>query len=170
MKLKLALWIGLFITGMTFATIIWWAFAEGPFRNPRDALQDFLTGHDRAEDQLMDPLILCGRRVVPLVIAEIHNKDMHRRRYAIGFLGNGHYSEALSALEKILLDSSEIFYFRADALEAIYQIAPERARELAPKYVSGQDLLGRVAQDIAASRNPVYFTRSYWQALSGRHE
>jgi hypothetical protein len=71
MKLKLALWIGLIIIGITCATIVWWAFAEGPFRNPRDALQDFLTGHDRAEDQLMDPLILCGRRVVPLVIAEI---------------------------------------------------------------------------------------------------
>jgi hypothetical protein len=95
---------------------------------------------------------------------------MHRRRYAIGFLGNGHYSEVLPVLEKILSDGSEIFYFRADALEAIYQIAPDRARELAPKYVSGQDLLGRVAQDIAAGRNPVYFTRSYWQALSGRHE
>ena len=104
MKLKLPLWIGLIIVGFTFAIVVWWVFAQGPFRNPRDALQDFLTGHDRAEDQLMDPLILCGGRVVPLVIAEIQNKDMHRRRYAIGFLGNGHYSEALPVLEKILSD------------------------------------------------------------------
>ncbi len=170
MKLKLPLWIGLIIVGFTFAIVVWWVFAQGPFRNPRDALQDFLTGHDRAEDQLMDPLILCGGRVVPLVIAEIQNKDMHRRRYAIGFLGNGHYSEALPVLEKILSDGLETFYFRADALEAIYQIASDRARELAPKYVSDQDLLGRIAQDIVARRNPVHFTRSYWQALSGRHE
>jgi hypothetical protein len=137
MKLKLVLWIGLIIMGIIFATIVWWAFAQDPFRNPKDALQDFLTAHNRAEDQLMDPLILCGRRVAPLVIAEIQNKDMHRRRYAIGFLGNGHYSEALPVLEKILSDGSEIFYFRADALIAIFQIAPNRARELAPKYVSG---------------------------------
>lgn len=169
MKLKLPLWIGFIIVGFTFATVVWWVFAQGPFRNPRDALQDFLTGHDRAEDQLMDPLILCGRRVVPLVIIEIQKKDMHLRRYAIGFLGNGHYAQALPVLEKILSDGSEILYFRADALEAIFQIAPERARELAPKYISDQDL-GRVAQDIVAGRNPVYFKRSYWHALSGRHE
>jgi len=42
-----------------------------------------------------DPLILNGRRVVPLVIAELPNKNMRLRRDAIGFLGNGGYPEGL---------------------------------------------------------------------------
>lgn len=149
---------------------LFWAFDEGPFRNPQDALQDFLNARDRAEDQLMDPLILAGQRVVPLVIAEIQKKDMPQRRYAIGFLGNGHYSEALPVLEKILSDDSELFYFKADALEAIYQIEPNRALELARKYTAGQELLGRVARDIVAGHNPVHYKRSYWEALLSVHK
>jgi hypothetical protein len=118
----------------------------------------------------MDPLILAGHRVAPLVLAEIQKKDMPHRRYAIGFLGNGHYSDAVPILEKILSDDSELFYFRADALEAIYQISPNRARELAPKHTAAEELLGRVAQDIVAGRNPIYFERSYWQALLSIHD
>ncbi len=149
---------------------IWWAFAEGPFRDPEDALRDFYEARERAEDQLMDPLILNGRRVVPLVISAVTNKDMRLRRYAIGFLGNGRYRSALPVLEKVLADESEIYYFRADALEAIYQIAPERAQSLAPGHVDGEDLLGQVARTIVAGESPVYRTRSYWQALWHVHE
>ncbi len=156
--------------GIVLAAALWWALAEGPLRDPHDALRDFYEARGRAEDQLMDPLILNGHRVVPLVLSEIQKKEMPLRRYAIGFLGNGHYAEAMPLLEKILSDESEIFYFRADALEAIYQIAPNRARVLAPEYTSGEDLLGKMAQDIVAGRNPVYFTRSYWEAFFSVHE
>lgn len=160
---------GLFLIGTVFIAGLWWAFAQGPLRNPRDALREFLQADNVAEDQLMDPLILAGRRVVPLVITEVQRKDMPRRRYAIGFLGNGRYLEAMPGLEKILTDESEILYFRADALEAIYQIAPGRARELAPRYTSGEELLGKVAREVVAGRSPVHFERSYWQAFSSTH-
>lgn len=156
--------------GLLVAIGIWWAVVEGPLRDPKDALHDFYEARDRAEDQLIDPLVLNGRRVVPLVIAELPNKNMRLRRYAIGFLGNGGYPEALPVLEHILADDSEVDYFRADALKSIYQIAPDRARGLAPKYVSGENLLGRGAQDIVAGRSPIYWTRSYWQALFHVHE
>lgn len=148
---------------------LWWAVAEGPLRNPHDALSDFYEAKDRAEDQLIDPLILAGRDVVPLVIEELPNKEMRLRRYAIGFLGNGRYTQALPCLEAILQDESEIDYFRADALEAIYQISPARAKELAPRYVSGQELLGKVAQDIVAGKNPSFFERSYSDAFWHAH-
>lgn len=144
---------------------LWWAFEEGPLRNPHEALKDFYEAKDRAEDQLMDPLILAGSDVVPLVISELPNKEMRLRRYAIGFLGNGQYAQALPTLQAILSDESEIYYFRADALEAIYQISPERAKALAPQYVSGEELLGRVAQEIVAGKNPIYFERSYSDAF-----
>jgi len=147
-----------------------WAVVEGPLRDPDDTLSDFYEARERAEDQLMDPLILNGRRVVPLVISAVPNKDMRLRRYAIGFLGNGRYRSALPVLEEVLADESEIYYFRADALEAIYQIAPDRAQALAPRHVNGEDLLGQVARTIVADESPVYLTRSYWQALWHLHE
>jgi hypothetical protein len=162
--------IAVLVLGTVLAFGLWWAMAEGPLRSPEDAIRDFYEARDRGEDQLMDPLILNGRRVVPLVIAEVPKKEMNLRRYAIGFLGNGQYGDALPVLEQILSDESEIYYFRADALEAIFQISPDRAREVAPRYLTGQDLLGRVAQDIVAGRNPVYWTRSYWQAFRHVHE
>ncbi len=153
------------VVGMVVLLGSWWAVAEGPFRNPNEALKDFYEAKDRAEDQLMDPLILAGNRVVSLVINEIPNREMRLRRYAISFLGNGRYPEALPSLETILRDESEIHYFRADALQAIYQISDARAKELAPLYVNGHQLLGRVAKDIVSGKNPVYFERSYWEAF-----
>ncbi len=155
------------VAGIALVTLLslWWAVAEGPLRNPNAALNDFYTAKDRAEDQLIDPLILAGSDVVPLILKELPNKKMQRRRYAIGFLGIGRYSQALPSLETILRDESEIYYFRADALRAIHQISEARAKELAPHYVNRQELLGRVAQDIVAGENPAYFERSYWEAF-----
>ncbi len=149
---------------------LWWGWSEGPLRNPQKALADFYEARDRAEDQLMDPLILNGRRVVPYVIRDIQNRDMKLRRYAIGFLGNGRYTEAVPILERILSDESEIYYFRSDALEAIYQISPWHARELAPRFMNGPQLLGSVARDIAEGRNPTHWTRTYKQAFFHVHE
>jgi hypothetical protein len=149
---------------------LWWAVAEGPLRNPGEALEDFYEAKDRAEDQLMDPLILTGRSVVQLVLKELPNKDMRLRRYAIGFLGNGRYSEALPLLEVILNDESEIDYFRADALRSIFQISQSRAREMAQNFVNGQELLGEVARKIVAGKTPIIFERSYWEAFRRVHD
>ena len=158
------------LLGITLALGLSWAVAEGPLRDPEDALRDFYEARDRAEDQLMDPLIRNGRRVVPLVIAAVPHRQMRLRRYAIRFLGNGRYREALPVLEQVLSDDSELFYFRADALEGIFRISPERARELAPRYSGSEGLLGRVAGDIVAGRSLASRTRSYWQAVLHAHE
>jgi hypothetical protein len=160
----------IFLLGVVLALGLWWALAVGPLRDPHAAMRDFYEASERAEDQLMDPLILNGRRVVPLVIAEVSNKGMTLRRYAIGFLGNGQYRDAMPVLEQILADESERDYFRGDALEAIYRISPSRARELAPRHLEDQESLGRIAQDIAAGQSPVQWTRSYWQAFRHVHE
>src|SRR5271157_5610641 len=81
-----------------------WLFTAGPMRDPQSALRDFYEGEDRAEQQLCDPLILVGPRVVPAVIADLPKKFMPRRLYAIRFLGNGRYSSALPALQQVLAD------------------------------------------------------------------
>jgi HEAT repeat protein len=144
---------------------IWWAFSEGPLRDPEEALQDFYNTEGSAVDQFKDPLILNGRRVVPLVLDELPNKNMRLRRYAIQFLGDGRYESALPALEKILADESEVYYFRTDALKAIYQIVPERALVLAKAYVKSEASLGEVARTIADGTNPEIPVRTYWQAF-----
>ena len=162
--------VGIVLIGLITGLCLWWAVTEGPLRSPQDALNDFYAVSDRAEDQLMDPLILNGRRVVPYIIQEIRNKDMKLRRYAIGFLGNGRYIEAIPVLEQILADESEIWYFRSDALESIYQIAPIRARELAAKHIDGPELLGRVSREITSGQHPVYWSRTYLQAFLHVHE
>lgn len=146
---------------------IWWMFNTGPYRDPEDALKDFYAAkdQDRVEDQLTDPLILVGESVVPLILKELPNKEMRYRRYAISFLGNGRYKQALSSLEKILSDASENDYFRSDALRAIYLISDIRAKALAPVYIDRRDSLGKTAKDIALGKFPICYSRSYWEAF-----
>ena len=151
------------------AAAMLWLFTVGPMRDPRSALQDFYEGEDRPEQQLCDPLILAGPRVVPLVIADLPKKGTPHRLYAIRFLGNGRYARALPALQQLLADDQEYLAFRVEAFRAIYQISPGRARQLAPFYGYGRDQLARVAADIAAHRDPGCWTRTYWQALRHQH-
>jgi len=145
-----------------------WVFTVGPMRDPQGALRDFYAGEDLGDEQSCDSLILAGPRVVPLVIADLPKKGTPRRLYAIRFLGNGRYSRALPVLEQLLADDEEDVAFRVEAFRAIYQISPDRARQLAPVYGYSRDQLARVAADIAANRDPGCWTRTYWQAL--RHE
>ena len=161
--------IAIFFLAVLLGSGLWWSMAEGPLRDPTDAIHDFYEGRDRAEDQLMDPLILNGRRVVPLILADLPNKEMKRRRYAIGFLGNGRYYEALPALEKIVSDESEVMYFRLDALEAIFQISPEHVQEFASRHFKGEDYLGEVAKEVARGSRPPYPRRLYLEAFFHVH-
>ncbi|MDR2212852.1 MAG: hypothetical protein LBE21_04425 [Pseudomonadales bacterium] len=150
---------------------LWWCFAKGPFRDPQDALADFYATRDRAEDQLMDPLILNRNRVIPLVLSEVRKKDMPLRRYAISFLGNVRSDEALPILESILADESEVYYFRADALEAIYEISPRRAEILARSLTGEDGMLGDVVDQIVRGDGSKWLSRrTYWQAVLGVHE
>ncbi len=148
---------------------IWWAISSRPLRNPEETLIDFYETKYRAEGQLKDPLILNGRRVLPLVLSDLPNKDMPRRRYAIGYIGDGGYVEALPVLQSILKDETELNYFRADALEAIFQIDKPLSEKLAKQYVDEPDLFGRVATQIVNGKSPIYSKRTYWEAFIGLH-
>ena len=142
-----------------------WVFTVGPMRDPESAMRDFYGAEDRVEEQMCDPLILVGPRVVPLVIADLPKKGTPRRLYAIRFLGNGRYARALPVLQQLLADDEEDLAFRVEAFRAIYQISPDRARQLAPVYGYAKDKLARVAAAVAANRDPDCWTRTYWQAF-----
>ena len=136
---------------------------------PEDVLADFYASKGRAEDMLMDPLILHADRVAPLVIREVERPEMPLRRYAIGFLGQAGVREALPLLHRILTNSQEQDYFRADALAAVYFIEPSEGRRLASDYTATTNFLGYVAGKIADGSH-VSDRRKYWQALTGHHE
>ena len=132
-------------------------------------MNDFLhNDSNRAEDMLMDPLILHADLVKDSVIEEVKNPKMPKRRYAISFLGVARLTNALPVLKIILSDTSEVDYFRADALESIYQISPEEGRQLAKRSRGETNSLGSIARRLLdGSHHP--FERSLDDAKTGRH-
>ena len=135
------------VCGLTLIGSIAWARAKGPLRPPEEAFREFLQA-EAAEDQLTDPLVLAGPRVQPLVSAAIVDPALPRRRYAIGYLGCAGYKPAAPALRAIVLGESEHDYFRADALQALWQLDRAEGRKLASRYVGRPDHLGAVASGL----------------------
>lgn len=137
--------------------------------SPENAMSEFFS-NPGAEDTLMDPLIVAGPAVYPLVIDAIQDPDMPRRRYAIGFLGNEEVSDALPILLAILNSESELPYFRGDALVAIYKIDRGRAKELALQFRDREDALGYYALDVIADAEYLNERRSLAKARLRWHE
>lgn len=136
---------------------------------PEEAYAKFLTRDGVAEDQLMDPLILAGEEVIPLVLEGIRDPNMPRRRYAIGFLRNCESEAAIPVLRCILEDVEEKHYFRGDALRALSQIQPQYANEIATRYLNAEGHLGDVARRIANNDESLGKKRTLSDALWGRH-
>lgn len=137
--------------------------------SPDDALQRFYNNNG-PEETLMDPLIVAGDKVMPLVMREVKNKEMPRRRYAIAFLGNGSYRDAIPVLENILRDTREEDYFRADALTSIYMIDESMGLRLAQQYKDQADYLGDVSRRVLAGDAQLRKRRSYADAIVGMHD
>ena len=155
----------LIVTAIGVITFLAW-----PRPTVDNVMNDFFhNDFHRAEDMLMDPLILHADIVKDRVIEEIKNPKMKKRRYAISFLGIAGFKEALPTLRAILRDEKEKEYFRADALESIYLIAREEGRSLAHQYNSQDGFLGYIAKGLLdESHKPPQ--RTYAQALIGYHE
>jgi hypothetical protein len=154
---------------LTLVAIIALAGAYLSWTRPARALDEFYRSAELAEDMLMDPLILAGDAVVPLVLREVAHPNMPRRRYAIAFLGNGGYPQALPVLRKISEDGRETAIFRADALRAIACIDANEGRWRAATISREPGFLGDSARTVA-TRGCDTPKRSYQQARAGSHE
>jgi hypothetical protein len=97
------------------------------------------------EPEIDDPLIAAGRVMTSAICEAIAHPDMKRRRYAIGALGYIGDKRALPTLERILKDKDEIYYFRGDALHAIYQIDKKRGFLYAEQFANEHDYLKMMA-------------------------
>jgi len=133
-----------------------------------EVMEDFYEAKNRAEDMLMDPLIVNSDLVKYRVIEEIKDKNMNKRRYAIQYLGNEKIKEALPTLIAILEDESEIDYFRADALDSIYLIDEGLGLSKAEKYKNREDSLGKKSWLILEGIH-LPLIRSYEDAEKGIH-
>ena len=143
--MRLSRWAGL---AVTLAVLVGgtWALVRNPHDSREAALAAFYGGNPRPECMAANPLERAGRAVVPLVIAELPNRSMRLRRYAIRFLGEGRYREALPALETILNDTTELDYIRGDALLAIAEIDADHTRGLAGEPANASGHLGWMVQ------------------------
>ena len=138
--------------------------------SPQKAYERFCYSADLAEDQLMDPLILAGDKVAPLVIDGIKNPDMPRRRYAIQFLGNASSKESLPVLRSILANEQEPETVRADALLAIVAIQGEEGAGVAKEYAGASGFLAETSRGILSGHQTLPEKRTYWDAFWGRHD
>ena len=140
-------------------------------QSPEQAYADFISpDRECAEDQMMDPLILAGECVVPIVLQHVQERDMPRRRYGIGFLGNVGSRDALPVLERLFWDSSERDYIRGDALQAIAKIDLRRGQSLARECAEGDGYVAYIAREVLAEDRQLLEKRSYEDALNQRHD
>ena len=145
------------------------AYLLWPSPTADQVMADFYKAEWRAEVMLMDPLILNADIVAPVVIESVKNKKMDKRRYAIGFLGNESIVEALPVLRTILADETEVDHFRADALEAIFQIRQQEGQSLAKIHSHREDFLGHIAKGLLSGAH-IPFHRTYAEALVGHKD
>ncbi len=153
------------IVGVTISLLIalsvYWQLPS----SPEEALNNFYSG-ELAEGELVDSLILGGKRIVPLLLEKIRDKNMPQRRYAISALGHLDDTSAVPVLESILKDVSEMDYFRCDALEAITILNPSAGRAFARDNLdSSIGCIRELSRAIASGNLPS--RRSYLQIFFG---
>jgi hypothetical protein len=137
---------------------------RGAFASPEVALARFVSAspYDVAEDQLMDPLILAGPKVVPLLAKSISNRQMVHRRYAVMALGHLGDQAALPALTKIVVDVTDEGYVRCDALQAVGLIKNAAARDLVERI----DLGDVCPREVASIRSGDKMRRKTWARVA----
>lgn len=140
---------------------------------PELALQAFYE-REVAEDQIMDPLILAGPAIIPLLERDLAKPEMQNKRYAIGALGNLQSEAALPILKTLAGAKTETDYIRCDALTAIAMIDRQESLRLASQVAKDDPkCLGEIADGLNRNYDSWIDTyaprRTYLQALLGRH-
>ena len=80
------------------------------------------------EDLLERPIKEAGYHIGPLLTNDISDKEMKYRRYAIMGLAEIDYKPAIPTLKDILFDKTEMYYFRADALQTLMSFSTTESK------------------------------------------
>lgn len=121
-------------------------------QSSENALNEFLT-HQTKESYLAIPLCNAGEKVVPLLTEKVKDKNLKRRRYAIGFLGVTESKLPVSVLEKIVKDETDNEFYRGDSLQSLYLLDESLGKTLANNYQNMADYLGETAREIMQVKN-----------------
>ena len=111
------------------------------------------------DPEIPAPLVAAGPKMTEAICDAVTHKDMMYRRYALAALGFVRDRRALSTLEKIMNDESELDYFRGDALQSIFRIDRILGRRYAKQYVSGPKYLAMISA--AIERNEKWLTEPW---------
>lgn len=153
------------------AGLAWWLVWQqrvAPYRDPAAALAAFRAAEGvDAEEQLIDPLLLCGEPAVPAVV-EYLAEGGQLRPWAALFLGEVPTAEGLAVLPGLVEDPAEQAQTRAYALAALHRADPSAAVSLAARHRDAGGWLGQAARDLVAGHEPSAFRRSWWEALLRR--
>ncbi|CAG0929465.1 hypothetical protein PLCT1_01067 [Planctomycetaceae bacterium] len=125
--------------------------SEGEYRPGGSAVAPVWTAFYAGdhEPDLPLPLVSAGKRMTVPICQAVAHKDMRLRRYAISALGYLGDRRALATLQRILESGDEVYYFRGDALHAIYRIDKPLGKRLAGQYRSVDGYLTMLADAIA---------------------
>jgi hypothetical protein len=83
-----------------------------------------------SEGYIKYPIYQAGYYIGPILTAEIPNKEMKNRRYAIGGLEKLKYKPATEALKQILIDKKEYDYIRTDAYQVLHSFDTEETKKI----------------------------------------
>jgi hypothetical protein len=137
---------------------------------PREALSEFYAqarDQETAEDQLICPLILAGKPVCLALMADVTKRNLPLRRYALSAIGSLGCDASVPLLVGIIRDDTEIWYFRSDALDALWLINSELGKKEASHWLTRVDPLADVARRRLSGEAP--WRLSYWRAVLCSH-
>ena len=113
------------------------------------------------EPELSGPLISAGPKMTKAICEALSHPDMKLRRYALGALGFIGDKRAIPTLEKILKNNEEIYYFRGDALNAIYQLDKKLGTKYATQFANEHEYLKMIADAIEKGEK--------WRTMRPKH-
>ena len=145
-----------------------WCLRTSAYATPEAAMRAFLAHREAdAEEQLLDPLLLCRGEVTPLVEQHLASGAPELRPWAAAYLGLAGHPESAELLLRVIADPTEHPQTRAYALASLQRLDPERGRNIAAAYAADSDWLGQVASAITTGTEVPVFERSYLEAFLG---
>jgi hypothetical protein len=113
---------------------------------PTQALRQFHTREDIAEDQIACPLVLAGPAACPLALREVRSRKGVNWRYAFLALASLRCRDAVPYLDKMMRDETEKEFLRVDALETLWLIEDPPPEAYARSLAARRGTLGMFAK------------------------
>jgi hypothetical protein len=112
-----------------------------------------------------DVLILAGRKMEKTVLDQLLDENAPKRRYMLVYLSSIGSTNSISALHKIAANPNEPAYLRIEALQCLFLIDTDDARQLAKRHSQNNDELGVFASALLAGNAHFLHRRTFGDAF-----